>query len=50
MIPDKTLIFKGKSCHGVYDDNENIAYVTNKCENEFKEREEIKIEVALTSL
>jgi len=43
MIPNKPSKFKGESCHGVYDDNDNIPDATNKCENEFKEREEIKI-------
>ena len=47
MKPHKTLKFKGESYHDVYDDNENIADATNKCEKEFKEREEIKMKNSL---
>ena len=49
-LTDYILIDKEVETTGVYDDNENITATTNKCEKEFKEREEIKIEDALTSL
>ena len=47
-LTDYILIYKKVETVGVYD-NENITAATNKCEKEFKEREEIKIEAVKSS-